>query len=109
MARRSRLREADAANALESAGYVDSNLLTAIATIIAAVVVYSVGTAADEFVMPLIAMTAGFFIYLAASDIIPDIHEQPRKIGTMQAGMLVLGIAFVGLAIYSLTQLGLTH
>lgn len=86
-----------------------ANLLTATATIAAAVIVYSIGTVADEFVMPLIAMTAGFFIYVAASDIIPDIHEQPRRIGTMQAGMLVLGIAFVGLAIYSLTQLGLVH
>lgn len=76
-----------------------ANLLTAIATIIAAIIVYSIGTVANEFVMPLIAMTAGFFIYVAASDIIPDIHEQPRKIGTVQAGMLVLGIAFVGVAI----------
>lgn len=86
-----------------------ANLLTAIATLVAAIVVYLVGSAADEFVMPLIAMTAGFFIYVAASDIIPDIHEQPRKIGTLQAGMLVLGIAFVGLAIYTLASLGLAH
>lgn len=86
-----------------------ANLLTAVATIIAAVIVYLVGSAADEFVMPLIAMTAGFFIYVAASDIIPDIHEEPRRIGTIQAGMLVLGIAFVGLAIYGLSQSGLAH
>lgn len=86
-----------------------ANLLTAVATIIAAVIVYLVGSAADEFVMPLIAMTAGFFIYVAASDIIPDIHEQPRQIGTIQAGMLVLGIAFVWLAMYVLEQSGLAH
>ena len=86
-----------------------ANLLTAVATIVAAVIVYSVGSIADVFVAPLIAITAGFFIYIAASDIIPDIHEQPRRIGTIQAGMLVLGIAFVGLAIYALAQSGLVH
>lgn len=76
-----------------------ANLLTAIATIIAAVIVYSVGSVADSFVAPLIAATAGFFIYVAASDIIPDIHEQPKRIGTIQAGMLVLGIAVVAIAV----------
>lgn len=86
-----------------------ANLLTAVATIVAAVIVYGVGSVADVFVAPLIAITAGFFIYIAASDIIPDIHEQPRKIGTIQAGMLVLGIAFVGLAIYTLVLSGLAH
>ena len=86
-----------------------ANLLTAVATIVAAAIVYSIGSVADAFVAPLIAITAGFFIYIAASDIIPDIHEQPRKIGTIQAGMLVLGIAFVGLAIYVLAYSGLVH
>lgn len=77
-----------------------ANLLTAIATIIAAVTVYGLGSAiGGHLVWPLISITAGFFIYVAASDIIPDIHEQPRRIGTIQAGMLVLGIAVVGIAV----------
>lgn len=74
-----------------------ANLLTAAATIVAAIVVYSVGTVATEIVVPMIAVTAGFFIYVAASDIIPDIHEQPRRTGTIQAGMLLLGIAVVAI------------
>ena len=36
------------------------------------------------------------FIYIAASDIIPDIHEQPRRVGTIQALVLLLGVVFVG-------------
>jgi zinc transporter ZupT len=44
-------------------------------------------------------LTAGFFIYVAASDIIPDIHEQPRRMGTIQAAMLVGGIVIVGTVI----------
>ena len=44
----------------------------------------------------LLALTSGIFIYIAASDIIPDIHEQPRRLGTLQAMVLVIGMVFVG-------------
>jgi len=73
-----------------------ANIATAIATIIAAVVVFTLGKDISELVAPLLAMTAGFFIYVAASDIIPDIHEQPQKVGTIQAIMLVIGVLIVG-------------
>lgn len=73
-----------------------ANLATAIATIITAVAVYLIGDVLDQLVGPLLGLTAGFFIYVAASDIIPDIHEQPRRIGTVQAVMLVVGLALVG-------------
>jgi zinc and cadmium transporter len=76
-----------------------ANLLTAIATIAAAVGVYILAQDSHEFVPPLLALTSGFFLYVAASDIIPDIHEQPRKLGTFQAGMLLLGLVVVGVVI----------
>jgi zinc and cadmium transporter len=76
-----------------------ANVATALATIAAAVTVYLLGKDLSEFVGPVLAMTAGFFIYVAASDIIPDIHEQPRKIGTIQAAMLVAGVLIVGCVI----------
>jgi zinc and cadmium transporter len=73
-----------------------ANLATAAATIIAAVVVYTLAKDLEMYVGPLLAITSGFFIYVAASDIIPDIHEQPQKIGTIQALMLVAGVVIVG-------------
>lgn len=76
-----------------------ANLLTALATLIAAVGIYLLGTGSQLPIGPLLALTAGFFIYVAASDIIPDIHEQPRREGTIQAITLVLGIIAVGIAI----------
>lgn len=76
-----------------------ANLLTALATVIAAVTVFLLGTAGELSIGPLLALTAGFFIYIAASDIIPDIHEQPRRIGTIQALTLVVGIVVVGVVI----------
>lgn len=73
-----------------------ANIATALATILLALFVYVIGQDIDMFIAPLLALTAGFFIYVAASDIIPDIHEQTRKVGTIQAVMLVAGVLVVG-------------
>ena len=73
-----------------------ANVATAVATIIMALLVYMLGSEQGLPTGPLLALTAGFFIYIAASDIIPDIHEQPHKTGIIQAGTLVTGIVLVG-------------
>lgn len=73
-----------------------ANIATAVATVVAAVVVYIVASEFEATIAALLALTAGFFIYIAVSDIIPDIHEQPRKIGTLQAAMLFVGLIVVG-------------
>lgn len=78
---------------------VGANVATALATVVAAVIVYSLGRDLGNFVAPMLALTSGFFVYVAASDIIPDIHEQPQKIGTIQAAMLVAGVVIVGCVI----------
>jgi len=75
---------------------VVANVSTAIATIVTAIGIYVIGKNIDTAVAPLLALTSGFFLYVAASDIIPDIHEQPQKIGTVQAAMLVTGVIIVG-------------
>jgi len=74
-----------------------ANVATAAATVIAAVSVYYLGLGHHLSIGPLLAVTAGFFIYIAASDIIPDIHEQPRRIGSIQAVMLLIGILIVAI------------
>ncbi|MCA9341001.1 ZIP family metal transporter [Candidatus Saccharibacteria bacterium] len=81
---------------------IAANVLTAIATIFAATLVYLFGSSTNLPIGPLLAATAGMFIYIAASDIIPDIHEQPRKLGTVQAIVLVLGLVVVGVIIATL-------
>lgn len=75
---------------------VVANLATAVGTIVAAVAIYMLAKDSHDFVPPLLALTSGFFLYVAASDIIPDIHEQSRRVGTIQAAMLVAGIVIVG-------------
>lgn len=72
-----------------------ANVLTAIGTLVAASVVYLIGGSVHLPIAELLALTAGFFIYVAASDIIPDIHEQPREVGTLQAAVLIGAIILI--------------
>ena len=58
--------------------------------------VYSLGTSEQLPIAILLSATAGFFIYIAASDIIPDIHEQPHRVGMIQALALLVGVVLVG-------------
>lgn len=76
-----------------------ANAATAVGTLVAASTVYWLGSSVVLPLGPLLALTSGFFIYVAASDIIPDIHEQPRHIGTVQAGILVVGMILVATVI----------
>lgn len=55
------------------------NILSALATTVTAVVTYALGDGESSLVSYLLAITAGFFIYIAASDIIPEIHEKLKK------------------------------
>jgi len=74
------------------------NLVSAVATVAGAVLVYGFG---DTLTLPLgllLAITAGFFIYIATSDIIPTIHAEPeRRWANIQTLILITAIVFVGI------------
>jgi zinc and cadmium transporter len=72
------------------------NVISALATTATAVLTYALG---DSEVLPiplLLALTAGFFVYIAASDIIPEIHEkiEPGK-RDLRPWLLVIGALFI--------------
>ena len=71
------------------------NLLSSLATVVGATGVYLLGSQVDIPLSSILALTAGFFIYIAASDIIPDIHERPHAEANKQAAMLLLGVVVV--------------
>lgn len=80
------------------------NLFCALATVVTAMTTYWIGNESYLPVASIVAVTAGMFIYIAASDIIPDIHEKPQATATRQSFMLLLGVAVVGVAIFSLNS-----
>lgn len=72
------------------------NIVSALATVLGAVIVYGFG---GSLLLPeslLLATIAGFFIYIAASDIIPTIHSEPsRKRANIQSVVLLAGVVIV--------------
>ena len=68
------------------------NVLSALATTLTAIITFAVGDAESVIIPYLLAFTAGFFIYIASSDIIPEIHEKLRKgIRDIRPWLLLLG------------------
>lgn len=75
------------------------NIVSALATTLAAIIFFKAGEANDTLLSCLIGLTAGFFIYIAASDIIPSIHETKDKRSlNIKSSLLVLGVLIVGLS-----------
>lgn len=75
------------------------NILSAMATVIFAVGTYLLGSEEQIPVGILLGVSAGFLLYIAASDIIPAIHEKStkRRAFDIQALLLLLGVVVVGL------------
>jgi zinc and cadmium transporter len=84
------------------------NLFSALATVVMAMLTFWLGQNGVINVGPLLAIAAGFFIYIAASDIIPDIHERPHKEALSQSILLIIGVLIIG-SIITLTADSHSH
>ena len=72
------------------------NIASASAAVFSASLTYILGDKIKEFLPALIAITAGFFIYISASDLIPEIHENNRRgFAVIEAGFLIFGVFVV--------------
>lgn len=77
------------------------NVMSALATTATAVVTYLLGSDEKLPVGLLLGLSAGFLLYVALSDVIPEIHESSSKkhLFDIQPLLLVLGVLIVGLSI----------
>jgi len=74
------------------------NFISALATTIAAATFFVIGSATDISLDIVLGLVAGFFIYIAVSDIIPTIHKNNnRKLAATQTLILLFGAMFVSL------------
>lgn len=72
------------------------NLMSALATLVAAVATFMAGSLITPFLPMILALTAGFFIYIAASDLIPEIHhEKSKDFAITETLLLLLGAAVI--------------
>ena len=73
------------------------NVLSALATTVAAVVFFTIGQSHTIPMDVVLGIVAGFFIYVAVSDIIPSIHKSEDKvIAGPQTLLLLIGVFIVG-------------
>lgn len=75
------------------------NFLSALAAVLGAIIGYFVADAAKWFTGFILPLTAGGFIYIATSDLIPEIHkEKDLKRSSYAFIAFVLGIIFMAVA-----------
>lgn len=76
------------------------NILSAVTALIGAILTYLIGESIQQFMPMLLSLAAGFFIYIAASDLIPEIHkEEKNKVAMLESAILILGVLVVWLGI----------
>lgn len=83
------------------------NLLSALTAIIGALITFWIGESVEPSLPILLAITAGFFIYIAASDLIPEIHHENRKgFAAIETLLMFLGVATIYVFIILLEGFG---
>ena len=76
------------------------NLISALAALIGATLAYFIGSSIEAYLPIFLSMAAGFFIYIAASDLIPEIHHQDKRgVALIQSVLLFAGVLVVYLAV----------
>lgn len=76
------------------------NIGSAVITTVMAVLVFALGSGEALPIGVLLGVSAGFLLYIAMSDVIPEIHEKsPKRFFDLQPLLLLLGAVVVGVAI----------
>ncbi|MBI2123828.1 MAG: ZIP family metal transporter [Candidatus Wildermuthbacteria bacterium] len=81
------------------------NIMSASAAFLGALITYAFGNSLQAYLPAILATTAGFFIYIAASDLIPEIHyEKRRGVALAKTALLFLGVAVIWLSLSFLKE-----
>lgn len=76
------------------------NFISACFAIGGALLTYFAGEIIEGYLPLFLALTAGFFIYIAASDLIPEIHEENRRnFAFYETMLLLLGVFVIWISI----------
>jgi len=72
------------------------NFLSALTAVAGAIVGYFIASVSGGFIPFLVPFAAGGFIYIAASDLIPELHKEPDIKRTVSSfGLFLVGIIFM--------------
>lgn len=74
------------------------NALSALATVATALLTFELGSSSSIPLPAILGLAAGLFIYIAMSDLIPDIHAEAKgRFKTLAILLIVFGVVTVGL------------
>lgn len=81
------------------------NILSAASAFLGAGIAYASGNFLENYIPIFLALTSGFFIYIATSDLIPEIHYEKRKgFALIESILLILGIIVIWLSTHFLPE-----
>ncbi len=81
------------------------NIMSASAAFLGALITYFLGNFLEAYLPIALAATAGFFIYIATSDLIPEIHyEKRRGVALLKTALLFLGVIVIWLSLSFLKE-----
>lgn len=76
------------------------NVISAAFAFLGALVTYVLGDILESYIPILLTLTAGFFIYIALSDLIPEIqYEKKSRIATLQSLVMLAGVLIIWLVV----------
>lgn len=76
------------------------NVVSALAALAGALLTYLLGESIHDALPIFLSLAAGFFIYIAASDLIPEIHNQEkRKVAFIETLLLIVGVLVIYIAV----------
>lgn len=77
------------------------NILSALTAFMGAFGAYFLGKQVEGILYIFLSLTAGFFIYVALSDLVPEIHHENRKgFAVKETACLLLGVFSIYLTLY---------
>lgn len=82
------------------------NILSSLSSLLGALLAFFIGKEIEQVTPIFLALTAGFFIYIALSDLIPEIHHERRKhFAIIETSFLFSGIIITWLLLTYLERI----
>lgn len=82
------------------------NILSATSAFLGAILTFLLGDVLEGYMPSFLAITAGFFIYIASSDLIPEIHHEKRRgFAVVESLLLIVGAIIIFISV-SLLEVG---
>lgn len=85
---------------LEKKKIILVNVMSALASLVGAILTFLMGDVVESYVPLFLSVTAGFFIYIALADLIPELHHEKRRgFAIVETTLLIVGIGLIWFAV----------